>query len=840
MCKLMVIIFLSWISLSWAQNYYGDKNHSNASDNNPGTESEPWATIQKGIDVDSTPPTAPSNIIAVGGYDVMIAAKTYLTVGDYYVSDVDSLFDLIQNSVPGDTILILAGTYNAYGDWDMNHSGTAGNPIVIAAYGNDIVTLNKNKDWEINKGIGGAPWSERGWIEWHNLILDNQNNCSRAFWLTGSYYKIIGCTLANSNWTMISGNGCSYSTIKGNYIYNYGYNAISFLSRHRYGWMASYNEITFNLISNEGYTNDHFSFNGFPYQGQQETWGESPYFWLTGNKFNYNVCIATEGIYIRYWKDFEVIGNVYINTVNRVSNTAIRTGRYTFSNGRPPDNYPANMKINNNTFVLTDYYTVPIKNWIALPQGEGVDIQNNVFYAHGEVTEPHIKVPNASNADRIYNNLFYTNGKSSSIDVVQHGGTYNVSELNAQSWAGGNIWGDPLFNDLANGQVTVNAGSPLINAGLKLGDFPYYLISREYPFPDYDLGTRGVPTDIGAYELPRGPDLTPPEVTGANLLDSVTLKIMFSEVLDESSAENENNYSISNNIDVFNASLSGSEVTLQTSVHSPDTYTVTIINVTDLAGNTIDPNSNSADYERVEDPPLELTLLEIVDATASVVPESNHNPLKTIDGLGYGDGDPDSRWAGEPIPEWIMFDLGNTYSVSMTKLSFYKYNEGRIYNYSILGSTDASNWQVLLTDVNSSAEEWEIDEFDPVEVRYIRVLYNNSNQNDWAGLWEGQIWGYSPTNINDETQPEGFNLEQNYPNPFNPSTKIKFTISDRVNVVLKVFNLLGQEVADLVNADMDGGVYEIDFDASDLASGVYIYRMIAGNFVDTKKMILLR
>ena len=92
---------------------------------------------------------------------------------------------------------------------------------------------------------------------------------------------------------------------------------------------------------------------------------------------------------------------------------------------------------------------------------------------------------------------------------------------------------------------------------------------------------------IGAYEYDAGPDLTSPRVTGANLLDSETLVLNFSEALDQATAENENNYSINNNISIFNASLSGTKVTLQTSPHSPGSYVVTVVNVEDVAGNSV-------------------------------------------------------------------------------------------------------------------------------------------------------------------------------------------------------------------------------------------------------------
>jgi hypothetical protein len=87
---------------------------------------------------------------------------------------------------------------------------------------------------------------------------------------------------------------------------------------------------------------------------------------------------------------------------------------------------------------------------------------------------------------------------------------------------------------------------------------------------------------------------------------------------------------------------------------------------------------------------------------------------------------------------------------------------------------------------------------------------------------------------------EGFRLEQNYPNPFNPSTVIKFQVPTSKFVMLKVFDMLGREVKTLVNEELKAGSYEKTFDASGLASGVYYYRIHAGNFVETKKLMLLR
>jgi hypothetical protein len=92
----------------------------------------------------------------------------------------------------------------------------------------------------------------------------------------------------------------------------------------------------------------------------------------------------------------------------------------------------------------------------------------------------------------------------------------------------------------------------------------------------------------------------------------------------------------------------------------------------------------------------------------------------------------------------------------------------------------------------------------------------------------------------EKSTPTAFSLKQNYPNPFNPSTKISYTVPERSNVSLRVFNLLGSEVAELVNREMEAGTYRINFNAENLPSGVYLYQLKAGEFTQTKKMILLK
>ncbi|MCJ7554712.1 MAG: T9SS type A sorting domain-containing protein, partial [Ignavibacteriaceae bacterium] len=92
----------------------------------------------------------------------------------------------------------------------------------------------------------------------------------------------------------------------------------------------------------------------------------------------------------------------------------------------------------------------------------------------------------------------------------------------------------------------------------------------------------------------------------------------------------------------------------------------------------------------------------------------------------------------------------------------------------------------------------------------------------------------------DNLIPGTFALGQNYPNPFNPSTTINFALPQTSNVVLKVYDVLGREVATLLNGEKAAGNYEVNFDASQFASGMYIYTLQAGNFSTSKKMMLMK
>ncbi len=127
----------------------------------------------------------------------------------------------------------------------------------------------------------------------------------------------------------------------------------------------------------------------------------------------------------------------------------------------------------------------------------------------------------------------------------------------------------------------------------------------------------------------------------------------------------------------------------------------------------------------------------------------------------------------------------------------------------------------------------------------ISSITTNLNEDIIVGINNGKIRkisGISLTGIDEEPviNPTQYKLSQNYPNPFNPNTTIQYAISSRQFVTLRVYDVLGNEVATLVNEYRDAGNYETEFSASKLSSGVYYYQLRAGSFVETKKMIYLK
>jgi hypothetical protein len=127
-------------------------------------------------------------------------------------------------------------------------------------------------------------------------------------------------------------------------------------------------------------------------------------------------------------------------------------------------------------------------------------------------------------------------------------------------------------------------------------------------------------------------------------------------------------------------------------------------------------------------------------------------------------------------------------------------------------------------------------------IQYVAIAYGVNETEMFASLQQAQEKYYALTSVKQDHNsiPNDFILEQNYPNPFNPSTTIKFALPSGTDVKLKIYNTLGEEVADLVNEYLEAGTYTYRFDASNLTSGIYIYTLQAGGKQISNKMTLVK
>ncbi|HCY74440.1 MAG TPA: hypothetical protein DHV28_00835 [Ignavibacteriales bacterium] len=337
-------------------------------------------------------------------------------------------------------------------------------------------------------------------------------------------------------------------------------------------------------------------------------------------------------------------------------------------------------------------------------------------------------------------------------------------------------------------------------------------------------------------------DVTSPQITGITVTSSQSITVKFSERLDPISAKNKNNFSISGNISIISATIlpDSMSVKLKTTKQATDIeYTLTVSNIKDRSGNSQAPNPFLSLYRIPKRIKGNGTKNTISNVTAKSW-DQNYTPDKTIDGLGMSN--PESRWQSARImPDTIAYDLSENVSMDSLRISFYKGDTGRLYKYSVYSSTDLNDWTPIVEDIWSEESEWTAIEFDSTNGRYMKLVLKESNQSNKASIWEFESFGaISKDNPNQNIVPAAFELSQNYPNPFNPSTKISWQSPVGSHQTLIIYDVLGNEVATLVDEYKPAGSYEVNFNAINLASGIYIYRLTADNYTETKKMVLLK
>jgi hypothetical protein len=225
----------------------------------------------------------------------------------------------------------------------------------------------------------------------------------------------------------------------------------------------------------------------------------------------------------------------------------------------------------------------------------------------------------------------------------------------------------------------------------------------------------------------------------------------------------------------------------------------------------------------------------------------------------------------------LLSDLGVHTSISFNSGGYINpddntiYLNGSVYNgplpvelssfsASVVGNAVKLNWRTE-TEVNNYGFEIERYALSAERQAWEEIGFVNGNGNSnspksyfyedknvTAGKYSYRLkqidndgqFEYSKTIEVDLGAPKKFELSQNYPNPFNPTTTIRFNLPEAGNVKLTLFNILGQEIKTLVNEFKESGVHTINFDASELNSGMYIYKLEAGSFVQTRKMTLVK
>jgi hypothetical protein len=177
-------------------------------------------------------------------------------------------------------------------------------------------------------------------------------------------------------------------------------------------------------------------------------------------------------------------------------------------------------------------------------------------------------------------------------------------------------------------------------------------------------------------------------------------------------------------------------------------------------------------------------------------------------------------------------------------------------NWQTATETNNSGFQIeRRKTINERSEEWNTIGFisgngtttEPQSYSFVDenlssgIYYYRLKQIDYDGTFTYLPTGQAGSNeIEVEITPSEYILEQNYPNPFNPSTSIQYAIGSRQFAILKVYNVLGKEIATLVNEEKSAGNYQVEFDGRKFSSGIYYYKLNSGDFTQTKKMILIK
>lgn len=218
----------------------------------------------------------------------------------------------------------------------------------------------------------------------------------------------------------------------------------------------------------------------------------------------------------------------------------------------------------------------------------------------------------------------------------------------------------------------------------------------------------------------------------------------------------------------------------------------------------------------------------------------NYNFGQLRDGTFFGNNN--IALSGSNGKIYLSNDAGQTWIVKIVAASG-TYISGLFFKDSMNGLAVGEKGLILYT--TDGGDTW-IQQFSPTLIDFYGIKYSE-NKNvvviGKEGVILGSKKGIIPVSVDDHRiHPfiNNFHLQQNYPNPFNPSTKIIYSIPESGRVVLSVFNILGEEIVRLVDEEKVAGKYEVEFDASGLSSGIYLYKLNSNVFVQIKKMLFIK
>ncbi len=385
------------------------------------------------------------------------------------------------------------------------------------------------------------------------------------------------------------------------------------------------------------------------------------------------------------------------------------------------------------------------------------------------------------------------------------------------------LYANPLFTNVTNGNFHIANTSPCVNAGLA------DTTGLGLPSTDYYGNTRivGGTTDIGIHEttvLPQNyalefntdTDSTKNEgvvaLTGFSTLTTCTIEAW----IKPSAYENGNN---EENVILRHDEESGACV----SIYDNDSHNLSW-DTHDAQGSTTTPLNTWTHIALVAQNDSLLAMyvngnLETISGTKSI-----HMPNGdiVIGNYNYDCHAEDFRFVGAIDELRIWNDIRTQAEIQGNKNKILTGYEPNLISY--WDFNDGSG--TVLTNKVSGG---------------VNGTLKNMEASDWvAGVSSLSKKGNVRSGKANAQLPSKYELSQNYPNPFNPSTTINFTIPKSQNVELAVYNILGEKVAELVNSNMDAGNHSVVFNANNFSSGIYIYRITAGNFVSIKKMMLLK